>query len=197
MKKGIAFFDFDGTITTKDTLLEFIRFVKGDPAFALGFLMCSPWVMAYKLKIISNQKAKERVLHYFFGGMPETRLNEWCERFRKEKLDRLVRPGALNEIRRLKDEKIEIVIVSASPRNWIEGWAKENGMQLIASELQIRNGAVTGRLEGINCHGEEKVRRILARHALKEFETVYAYGDTSGDRPMLKLAAKAHYRPFR
>ena len=197
MKKGIAFFDFDGTITTKDTLLEFIRFARGGFAFALGFLLCSPWIVAYKLKVIDNQRAKERVLRYFFHGTSETEFTAWCRQFRQEKLNALIRPGALAEIEKLKQEGMDIVIVSASPRNWIEGWAGEQDLGLIASELEVRDGRITGKLVGNNCHGEEKVKRILAGHALDEYETVYAYGDTHGDRPMLKLAAKAHYRPFR
>ena len=197
MKKGIAFFDFDGTITTKDTLLEFIRFVRGGWSFAFGFLLCSPWIVAYKLKVIDNQKAKERVLRHFFQGTTEADFDNWCRQFRRQKLNELIRPGALSELERLKQEGMDIVIVSASPRNWIEDWAGEQGLGLIASELETKDGRITGKLVGANCHGEEKVKRILARHVLKEYETVYAYGDTSGDRPMLKLAAKAHYRPFR
>ena len=58
VKKGIAFFDFDGTITTKDTLLEFIKFSKGNLLFYAGFLLNLHFLVAYKLKIISNQAAK-------------------------------------------------------------------------------------------------------------------------------------------
>ena len=59
MKKIIAFFDFDGTITTKDSLLEFIRFYHGDIKTILGILILSPILVLYKMKIIPNYKAKE------------------------------------------------------------------------------------------------------------------------------------------
>jgi hypothetical protein len=62
----LLFFDFDGTITTKDTLLEFIKFSKGKLNFLSGFLIYSPFLVAYKLGIISNQSAKEKVLATFF-----------------------------------------------------------------------------------------------------------------------------------
>ena len=68
MKKGIAFFDFDGTITKKDTLLEVIKFQKGTLAFYTGFFLLSPYLVAMKMKILSNQMVKEKVLKYFFGG---------------------------------------------------------------------------------------------------------------------------------
>ena len=50
VKKGIAFFDFDGTITTHDTFLEFIRFCKGTSAYYMGFLLNAPYLVAMKMK---------------------------------------------------------------------------------------------------------------------------------------------------
>jgi phosphoserine phosphatase len=59
------------------------------------------------------------------------------------------------------------------------------------------NGRFAGRYDGSNCHGIEKVRRIRECFDLNEFDRVYAYGDTPGDRPMLTLADEAFYKPFR
>jgi len=41
------------------------------------------------------------------------------------------------------------------------------------------------------------VRRILAAYDLSQYDEVYAYGDTKGDKPMLGLATIAFYKPFR
>ncbi|MFL5739177.1 MAG: HAD family hydrolase [Flavisolibacter sp.] len=197
MKKGIAFFDFDGTITTQDTLLAFIRSSKGIFPFILGFLINSPWLLAYKLGIISNQRAKERVLSYFFRGMKLEEFEEQCNRFSKNILPHLMRPAALKEISRLRQNGSLIVVVSASPENWIRSWSKNEGLELIASQLEIKEGRITGKILGKNCHGPEKVRRILEKHVMSDYEEVFAYGDTSGDLPMLKLATSSFYRPFR
>jgi len=197
VKKRIAFFDFDGTITTKDTLLEFIKFSKGVFSFYLGFLLHAPFLLAYKLKIISNQRAKEMVLSFFFKGTPVEKFNSLCREFGTKVLPDLIRPKAVEEIRRLQAEGYAIVIVSASPQNWISNWAAAMQAELIASCLQVNDGLLTGRLDGRNCHGEEKVRRITEKYLMNEYESIRAYGDTSGDRPMLKLATEAHYRPFR
>ncbi|MBS1602540.1 MAG: haloacid dehalogenase-like hydrolase [Bacteroidetes bacterium] len=201
MNKRIAFFDFDGTITTKDTLLEFIRYDKGAPLFWLGFLLSAPWILAYKLKVISNQKGKERVLSFFFKNRPLDDFQASCDRFSSEMLPGLLRPKALDELKKLKELGAEIVIVSASPSNWIRKWADSIGASLIATHLSVttKKGrtVLTGSIEGANCHGREKVRRIQLNHQLDEYTEIYAYGDSSGDRPMLALGKIAFYKPFR
>lgn len=197
MKKAIAFFDFDGTITTKDTLVEFIRFSKGNFNFLLGFLLNSPYLIAYKLKIISNQSAKEKILRFFFEDTPNEKFREQCNLFCKKILPTLVRPKALQEIKKLKNDGYSVVVVSASPEQWIHGWANEMQVHLIASCLEVNDGKITGKLIGKNCHGDEKVRRILEKHVLSDYDVIYAYGDTTGDLPMLKLATQSFYKPFR
>jgi len=196
VKKKIAVFDFDGTITTKDTLLEFIKFNKGSFAFYSGLLLNLPYLVAFKIKIISNQSAKEKVLKFFFHDTPLAVFKNNCVSFSKEILPGLIRQKALEEIKRLQSESITVVIVSASPQDWIQDWADEIGALLIASQLEIKNGKITGNLSGKNCHGNEKVRRICETFDLSKYEVVAAYGDSSGDKPMLALAAQSFYRPF-
>lgn len=196
MKREIAFFDFDGTITTKDTLLEFIKYSKGNFRFWLGFLLHAPYLLAYKLHIISNQFAKEKVLGFFFHNTPVEIFKEYCTAFSSNVLPNLIRPKAVEEIRRLQEKNTTIVIVSASPENWIEHWTAKNHLELIASKLEVIEGKITGRITGKNCHGNEKVSRISAVYDLSQYEVTAAYGDTKGDKPMLQLAKNAYYKPF-
>jgi HAD superfamily hydrolase (TIGR01490 family) len=197
LKRRIAFFDFDGTITTKDTLLEIIKYQKGNFLFYLGFLLNSPFLFAYKLKMIRNSAAKEKVLKFFFNETTLSFFQNKCDEFASEKLPALIRPKALNEIKRLREVNAEIVIVSASAKNWIQKWADEAGLRLICTNLDIKNDKLTGKIDGENCHGEEKARRIKAAFDLSQYDEIYAYGDSSGDRPMLSLATFSFYKPFR
>ena len=197
MRKAIAFFDFDGTITTKDTLLEFIRFVKGDLSFYFGFLLHSPILVLYKLQIIPNQRAKEMMLHYFFGKMDADIFEKHCENFIAERLPALIRPKAVVEIQKLHDGGADVVVVSASPENWLRAWCEQQGTTCIATKLIVSDNKISGRIEGKNCHGAEKVTRIKAVYDLTEYTSVYAYGDTSADRHMLSLADIRFYKPFR
>jgi len=196
VKKGIAFFDFDGTVTTRDTLLEFIKFTKGAPAFYSGFLFNIFYLLAYKIKVITNQEAKEKVLGYFFRGTDVTEFDRMAVEFSKIKLPSLIRSKAQKEILTLQNDNIDVVIVSASPENWIRHWCFEKNLILIASVLETRDGKITGKISGKNCHGQEKVRRILEKYSIEEYNEVYAYGDTKGDLPMLGLATKPYYKPF-
>ena len=195
--KKIAFFDFDGTITTKDTMLELIKLKKGKAGFYFGFLMNSPYLVAYKIKIISNQLAKEKVLKYFFKGTSLTAFQSFCDAFAADALPLLVRPGAINEINKLKTNGFEIVVVSASAENWIKKWCDKLGLKIIATQLETNDGNLTGNLSGLNCHGDEKVARIRAGYDLALYSEIYCYGDTGGDKPMLALGTKAFYKPFR
>jgi phosphatidylglycerophosphatase C len=200
VNQKIAFFDFDGTITTKDTLLEFIKHSRGSFRFYLGFILNSPWLIAYKLKLISNQKAKERILQFFFRNTPVDLFEQQCERFSREILPQLIRPKALREITRLKESGAAVVIVSASPENWIREWSESVEASLLATRLQTSSTTpphITGKIFEANCYGEEKVRRIKEAYTLEEYNQIYTYGDTGGDLPMLKLGTTSFYKPFR
>jgi HAD superfamily hydrolase (TIGR01490 family) len=197
LKKSIAFFDFDGTITSSDTLLEFIKFSKGKARFYTGFLLNAPYLISYKIKLIPNQLAKEKVLQYFFKNMSEEDFRKLCESFSTNVLSGLIRPKALEEIKKLQQNGTEVVIVSASPENWILKWANEMKIPVISSRLEVKNGRLTGKLSCINCHGVEKVKRIKEKYQLSDYEEIYAYGDTSGDLPMLQLATRSFFKPFR
>lgn len=195
--RNIAFFDFDGTITAKDSFLEFIKFQKGKTAFYLGFLRFLPWLAALKLKLIPNDRVKQKILVYFFGGMPESVFQQSCDVFARQQIPRMIRPAALREIEKLRNLNFELVIVSASPANWLQAWTRVLDLQLIATRLEVKNERITGRIEGKNCHGEEKVARIREKWDLSAFREIYAYGDTPGDKPMLALASHRFYKPFR
>lgn len=197
MKKKLALFDFDGTITTKDTFLEFIRFYYGTNKFLWGFLLASPWLVLFKLKIIPNYKAKEKVLDWFFKGLSIQEFDAMSDRFCREVVPRLIRPKALAEIQKHMAEGTTVVVISASAENWVRPWCVANGLNCLATQLVVVDGKITGRINGFNCYGPEKEKRIRACYQLEYFDEIFAYGDSRGDKEMLALAKQQHYRPFR
>jgi HAD superfamily hydrolase (TIGR01490 family) len=197
VKKSLALFDFDGTITTKDTFLEFIKFYHGKTKFMLGFLILSPVMVMMILKLIPNWRGKEAVLTWFFKGEDLNHFNQQGEKFCSKIVPSLLRPQALAELEKYKQNSTPILVVSASAQNWVEPWCKSIGVDCVATKLEVESSKLTGKLQGKNCFGEEKVARIKERLDLSTFEKITAYGDSSGDTHMLAIATEKFYKPFR
>ena len=197
MSERIAFFDFDGTITTKDTFLEFIKFYRGSFKFYLGFVLKSPVLIAYKLGILKNFIAKQQVLQFFFSGETVDKFKERCLSFSQQVLPSLIRPKAMKEIEKLKAEGVKIIVVSASAENWIQDWCSKHQLGLLGTKLSVMDGKITGTLDGNNCYGDEKVCRIKEIFQLTDYREIFCYGDSKGDKEMLLLATFSFYKPFR
>ena len=193
----IALFDFDGTITKDDSLIKFIRFVVGDAKFIAGMVFLSPMLTVYKLGLIPNYKAKQMMLSYFFKGMSEAKLQEVANTYSLNHIDTILRPKAIEKIAWHQEQGHKVVVVSASIECWLKPWCDKNNLELIATQLEIKDGIVTGRLRTKNCYGIEKVNRVKEVYNLDEYETIYAYGDSRGDRELLELADESFYKPFR
>lgn len=193
----IAFFDFDGTITTDDSLLKFIRFVVGDRRFLLGLVVLSPMLVLYKLKLIPNYKAKQYMLSWFFKDMRKVDFLKVANEYSLVHIDKILRPKAIEKINWHKNQGHKVVVVSASIECWLRPWCEKNNLELIATKLEIKDGIVTGKLLSKNCYGVEKVNRIKELYDLENFDYIYAYGDSSGDKQMLEISHEKFYKPFR
>lgn len=201
-KTYIHTFDFDGTLTTADTMIELIRFVRGTTGLLTGLACLSPLLILMKLGLYSNWRAKERLLAWFFGGMPEADFNRLCNDFAQARQD-LIRPQAIDMIRTLNAKGQQTVIVSASAENWVSKMAElAFGAEttVTGTRLEVSNGKITGHIDGANCYGAEKARRIqeyLDSHNIsREQCLITAYGDSRGDKEMIDYADKSYYKPF-
>ena len=192
----IAFFDFDGTITTQDSLPDFIKFAIGKPKYYLGLCLLSPILLAYVLKLLPNHSAKEKMISYFFKGWPEKNFQTVADEYAALQIDKIVRPKALEKLRWHQEQGHKVVIVSASMKSWLKKWCDTQNVELISTQLEIKQGKLTGKFATKNCHGKEKVNRIKEQYSLQDYSYIYAYGDSSGDKDMLKLANEAFYKPF-
>ena len=192
----IAFFDFDGTITTQDSLPDFIKFAIGKPKYYLGLCLLSPILLAYVLKLLPNHSAKEKMISYFFKGWPEKTFQAVANEYSINKIDPIVRHKAIEKLRWHLEQGHKVVIVSASMKSWLKKWCDTQNVELISTQLEIKQGKLTGKFATKNCHGKEKVNRIKEQYSLQDYSYIYAYGDSSGDKDMLKLANEAFYKPF-
>lgn len=193
----LALFDFDGTITTDDSLLKFIRFVVGDRRFLLGLVVLFPMLVLYKLKLIPNYKAKQYMLSWFFKGMRKVDFFKVANEYSLVHIDKILRPKAIEKINWHKNQAHKVVVVSASIECWLRPWCEKNNLELIATKLEIKDDIVTGKLLSKNCYGVEKVNRIKELYDLENFDYIYSYGDSSGDKQMLEISHEKFYKPFR
>jgi phosphatidylglycerophosphatase C len=194
-KETIAVFDFDGTITQKDTLIEFIRFSKGSWKLGLGFLLFSPLLVAMKLKLYPNWKVKQQLFSYFFSGTSIDKFNDWGTSFRLE-IDKILRPKAMKALQLHKENGHKIIVVSASIENWIIPWANKSGIdEILATTIEIdQDGIITGKFLSKNCYGPEKVNRLLERIVHRDDYWIVAYGDSVGDKELLEHADEGFYK---
>ncbi|HTN94498.1 MAG TPA: HAD-IB family hydrolase [Gallionella sp.] len=197
-KPVVAAFDFDGTLTRRDTLLPFLRYLLGDAQVARHALMLSPTLAGYGLGLINNGIAKERVFVKCLAGMSEEILRQEGERFASLVLPGLLRQEALQRLEWHRQRGHRCVAISASLEIYVRPWAARAGFHdVIATHLESHeDGTVTGKLSGANCFGSEKVRRLETLLGARQGYSLYAYGDSRGDTELLSHADYAYYRSF-
>ena len=187
--KQLFAFDFDGTLTTRDTLIAFIRYACGTPRFLLGFLLHAPLLVLMKLRLYSNGKAKQRLFSWFFRGMPIETFDALCQSFASTHRH-LLRPETVRLLQQALSEGSEVLVVSASIDNWVQPFFPT--VTVLGTQIEVIDGRLTGRFLTPNCYGQEKVRRILALHPVRSSYRLTAYGDSRGDRELLAFADEAH-----
>jgi len=190
---NLALFDFDGTVTFKDTFAPFIYFASSRTRIALGTLLLGPLILGYKLGLIAAPRMRAAAARVAFQGRRASEVQELGARYAKT-LSAEVRPEALERIRWHQANGDIVVVVSASLRSYLSLWCEGLGVELFCTELESREGFLTGRYAGGDCTGSEKARRVLERYDMKRYPIVYAYGDTAEDRELLSLATKPCFR---
>jgi len=187
MTKTLALFDFDNTLYSKDSLLEFTRFVVGRKSFYIGIAKLFPHLAALKLGLQGNAVTKQKYLTHFFRGMEHEVFKDAALQFSVNHIDKSLDSKFKKKLQSHIDNNDTIYIVSASFTEWLEPWCKKNNFGLICSKLQIENEKVTGKIDGLNCYGPEKTARINDTIDLSVYDSVYVYGKGKGDREMLLL----------
>ena len=202
-------FDFDGTLTTCDTLLLFIRHARGRWALVWGLLCYSPLLVLMKLGLADNGRTKERLFAYFFRGMLERDFEALCQSFAHSHTD-IFRPEGLRTIQQALANGDRVVILSASIDRWVRACLQQFmtdcvAFNVVGTEMEVVDGRLTGHFATPNCYGPEKVRRLKEYIEDKVSPTggdlegfyIIAYGDSRGDKELLAYADERYYKPFR
>lgn len=190
----LALFDFDGTLTRKDSFPAFLTYMLGATGFAKALIKASPTIVAWKYGRATNQQAKEALLSAALKGKSQSTIEQAGQAFAERCLPKLLRPQAEALLQKHQALEHETLLVSASPDAWMNPIAKKLHIKLISSRLAYKEGIFLGKLQGKNCYGQEKVERIKQALSLDQYSRIYAYGDSRGDKEMLELASHPRYQ---
>jgi len=196
----IAAFDFDGTLTKRDTFMPFLARGLGWPRFGLALLLCLPWLAAFALRLIPNHVAKQKLMLATLKNRTAAEIDDWTNHWLAEDFPGQLQSWTMARLAEHRQAGHCCVMVSASPDIYLKRVSQHLSFDaLLCTEMAVVDSRLTGLMKTPNCHGEQKVQRLQAWMA-ERFGTsaagavLYAYGDTSGDKPMLRLATHAFYR---
>ena len=194
----VAAFDFDGTLTVCDSLLPFLRYAVGRRRFWAKAPYLAWYLALYRLGRMDRTQAKEAALQRYLAGWRAEQVQDAADGFAKDKLPALVNTAALERLRWHERANHRVLIVSASPEVYLQPWAvAATGVEaVLGTRLCLEDGLLTGKLDGLNCVGPEKLCRITEHLGSLEGHYLFAYGDSSGDRDMLQAAQEPAYRSF-
>ena len=185
----IAVFDFDGTITKGDTFLPFLFYSFGFWKTLWCLVYCSPYLLAYILKLVKNDYAKEKMVHFLFNKLDIANLEIVSQNFIENKLNSYLRENVIDRLKWHQKQNHITVLISASLNVYIEPWANKFNFSFVESTmLEKCENTYTGKFRGKNCYGIEKVYRLkkIFKNRLSNYE-IYGYGDSSGDKFFINL----------
>jgi phosphatidylglycerophosphatase C len=194
--RPIVAFDFDGTLTIRDTFTAFLAWRAGPVGYRAGLARLLPDLARY-LRDHDRGRLKAAAVRRFLAGLGRADLEDAARRFAEGRARSLLRPDAIRAWRRWQSQSARLVIVTASPEEIVAPFARGLGADsLIGTRLAYdENDRLTGELKGENCRGPEKVRRLKETFG-PDVRLEAAFGDTDGDKEMLALADQVGYRVF-
>jgi phosphatidylglycerophosphatase C len=190
----LALFDFDGTITDRETMPSFMRAAVRPYRKFLGGIFLLPLILGYKAKLVSGTVIRAAISYVGFWRIPTHEVEVRGRQFAENFLPTTLRPEAMARIAWHKSRGDTVVVVSGGLDLYLKHWCKEHEVELLCSALDQRGGRFTGRYRGPQCVRSEKARLVQEHFPLPGFSRVFAYGDTPEDRELLALAHEPYYR---
>lgn len=190
----LALFDFDGTITNRETMPDFMLIAVRPGRLLLGKVLLLPLILGYKAKLVSGVVVRAAICLFGFWHVPVYELEAHGQRFAENFLTDILRPEAMRRIAWHKARGDTVVVVSGGLDVYLRHWCREHGVELLCSSLEHRDGKLNGRYSGRQCVRSEKARLVREQFPPAHFGRVFAYGDTPEDREMLALAHERYYR---
>jgi HAD superfamily hydrolase (TIGR01490 family) len=189
----LGLFDLDNTLLTGDSDYEWGQFLvdRGVLAREEYEAQNAAFFEQYKAGTLDIHEYLGFALRPLAAHKPQD-LARWHGEFMRSRILPMITPRARALVRRHQEAGELCAIVTATNSFVTAPIAREFGVpHLIATEPEARDGRFTGRVAGIPCFGEGKIRRVdewlagMGRR-LEDFAASHFYSDSHNDLPLLE-----------
>jgi phosphatidylglycerophosphatase C len=188
-RPAVAAFDVDGTLTTGDCVLPFLRRAAGRRLLTTP--LAHPRALAGALFRRDRDRLKELACSGL-GGLTSAETARLGDAFARDVASGRLRADTTARLRRHRELGHTVLLASASLDAYLLPLGALLGVDdIVCTQLERdADGRLTGRLDGANCRGPEKARRGRALRAARgrEAAELWAYGDSPADADFLSLA---------
>lgn len=183
--RTIAIFDFDGTLAAKDSLWPFLVAYAGLPRCLLAALWAMVRLPFEPADVDRRTAFKDSLLKSILSGVRVSDLKPAIDRMRSW-------PCWLPTVEALKEHHAagaHIVIATGSLDLYIREMLGSLPYDaILATEMDVRDGVLTGTMALGNCVRKRKAQRVAAYlKAYGPFTDSWAYGNAPHDLPMMEL----------
>ena len=189
----VAAFDFDGTLTRRDTLRVFLRELRQPLVVAMAFARHIPAVLRAYQGDAARDTAKELVFSDILGGMFEDVAEAAAAATAQAVIRSMLKPDVVARLQWHQAAGHRVIVVSASFVHYVAPVVETLGVdEVIATRWAVNpsTSRLTGGFDGVNVRGAAKVD-LLSQHLGRRCRPEYAYGNSSGDVAMLAAARHA------
>jgi phosphatidylglycerophosphatase C len=190
---SLVFFDFDRTLTRRDSILPFGMFVaSARPSKHSKTARLLLLLLLVKSRMISSHLFKQQLCTLLLQGESEAAMDRIACAFAETHLIHMLNDPIVDALRRHREQHDDVYLVSSNFSLVMRPFETLWNMQgVIATEPEVLHGRFTGRISGRTCDGEEKLARVLAAFGEERVRSATAYGDSRGDRPLLGYVRRA------
>ena len=197
-KHKLAIFDFDGTISSKDSTKFFLKLSFGGVYFFYGYYIRFIHLYIFsKIGLYNHKKLKERRINFFLNNISLKVFQRHIDKFNSIFFNKYLKITALKRLEWHKKNDHKIIILSATISDLLKEWSFSNNYLLIANTLSVQDNRIVGTFDAPDCSYEQKVVSLKENISLKDFDYIYGYGDTPSDRAFLSLVDENFFEYFK
>jgi HAD superfamily hydrolase (TIGR01490 family) len=191
----LVLFDFDGTLTTRDTIRPFASYLcnaSGRSGFTRASVDLS--LLLLKLHLTSNHTFKQRFLQLLVQGLPAGRVQKWAEQFHATHLESIQNRPVVELLLEHTAAGDDVYLVSSNFDFFLQPLQQRWNLKgILATQTEVLDGCFTGCIVGRACDGREKLTRVVASFGERNAREAVAYGDSRSDCFLLDFVRTGHW----